>query len=654
MRYHLRWGIMTVIILALAFTSIHVGRRLERVSDLGSYPYIEFSEQVQSLAYDEKESILFLGSYQNRVVALNLSGELLWSFEVGNVVTDIELGSDRSVYVASDDQHIYKLDKRTGQLIDDIDIQRRVYDIDLDEESGSIAISAGTTATKHYLMVYDTAGNQQWKIHIPSTCQVLSYSRDFERIYVGSDRADLITFTRDGKEISRLGLRSAVKGIGVSSQTDDITVITDYGTLYRINQEGKIAFSTMYEFQENVTGFSLDKNGQQVALGGKFGELYVLDQEGAVLFQDDQDHAISSFFFTETDLVVGSLGDPVIIVPLRTFDSSRLASIGSTLMKVVTIILFLFFGFCLILSFQISRDWSVRLWITCKRHRTAYVLLIPTFLMLIIFMYYPMIIAFVRGFTDWNVRSEQINFVGFSNFKKMVTEGYFLLGLKNLFIIALADMVKVLTIPMIVAELVFAMKAARLRYWFRFFFVLPMVVPMIVTILMWKNIYDPSIGMLNNLLSSFGLEQLQRVWLGDPKTALGSIIGMGFPFIDGFAFLVYYGGLINIPSQLFEAAKVDGAGRFWNFTHIHLPLLTPQFKMLIILKFIGSIQNFMPIYILTGGGPGEITYVPGLELYYHATTFGNYGYACALGMAMFVFILIGTIFNMRMRTQSQA
>ena len=98
----------------------------------------------------------------------------------------------------------------------------------------------------------------------------------------------------------------------------------------------------------------------------------------------------------------------------------------------------------------------------------------------------------------------------------MITEGYFLLGLKNLGILALADFIKVLTIPLIIAELVFALKLPKMKYWFRFFFVLPMVIPGIVTILMWKNIYDPAIGLLNNLLGALNLENLQRVWLGVP------------------------------------------------------------------------------------------------------------------------------------------
>ena len=190
----------------------------------------------------------------------------------------------------------------------------------------------------------------------------------------------------------------------------------------------------------------------------------------------------------------------------------------------------------------------------------------------------------------------------------------------------------------------------RARYWYRFLFVVPMVVPGVVSALMWVQIYDPTIGLINQTLLALGLDNWVRVWLGDASTAIWAVVFMGFPFIDAFAFLVYYGGLINIPSELFEAAKVDGSNPIRDFTRIQLPLLTPQFKLLIVLSFIGAIQNFTGILLLTSGGPGSATYVPGLELYYNATRFGRYGYACALGVVMFLAIMLGTLINLKIKS----
>ena len=309
--------------------------------------------------------------------------------------------------------------------------------------------------------------------------------------------------------------------------------------------------------------------------------------------------------------------------------------------------------FFLILAVEKIRRPVVHFFKTLYRYKTAYLLLTPTVLLLLLFCYYPAYIALTRAFTDWS-RSQSymsdIKFIGLDNFRTMIEEGYFFTGLKNLGIIILSAFIKVMTVPLIVAKLVFSMTGNRAKYWFRFLFVVPMVVPGVVAALMWVQIYDPSIGLINQVLQTVGLESWQRVWLGDERTAIWAVVFMGFPFIDAFAFLVYYGGLINIPSSLFEAARVDGSNPVMDFTRIQLPLITPQIKLLIVLTFIGAIQNFTGILLLTSGGPGSSTYVPGLELYYNATKFGRFGYACALGVVMFVAILMGTIINMRMKS----
>ena len=312
-----------------------------------------------------------------------------------------------------------------------------------------------------------------------------------------------------------------------------------------------------------------------------------------------------------------------------------------------------------VLTFARGRALEAAFFRALYRHKAAYLMLLPSIVLILIFNYYNVFQAFYYAFTDWSQATRtmrEVQFVGFDNFRRIFTEGYFLLGVKNLLIMMAASFIKLLTVPLLLAELVFAMRtrtgeSSRRRYWFRLLLVLPMVVPGVVSTLMWKNIYDPNIGALNALLKSVGLESWQRVWLGDEATALWAIIFMGFPWVNSFAFLVFYGGLINIPEDLFEAAKVDGSNPAWNFFHIHLPLISPQLKMLIITTFISSVQDYGGVMLLTAGGPGTATYVPGLELYYAATRFGQYGYACAMGVLMFIVILAGSLLNLKIRTE---
>jgi len=231
-------------------------------------------------------------------------------------------------------------------------------------------------------------------------------------------------------------------------------------------------------------------------------------------------------------------------------------------------------------------------------------------------------------------------------FRSLADDRYFWTGIGNLVVLILTGFAKLL-VPLLVAELIFHLRSGRLRYWMRTLFVLQIIVPGVVGILLWVNIYDPNIGLANKVLRALGFGGLARVWLGDVDTALWSIVFIGFPWVNAFALLIFYGGLISIPGDLFDAAEVDGAGAFRRIVNIHLPLLLGQVRLLVILTFIATVQEFAAIFLTTGGGPGSATYVPSLELYYQAVRFNNFGLAAAIGAVLFVVILVGTILNLR-------
>jgi ABC-type sugar transport system permease subunit len=304
--------------------------------------------------------------------------------------------------------------------------------------------------------------------------------------------------------------------------------------------------------------------------------------------------------------------------------------------------------------------WAVRLapvrrfWWLTWRSRISYFLLLPTIILLIMFNYYPALSGLYHSFTVWKPGVET-TWVGLQQFQAMLNSPYFWIGVKNAIILVLAAFAK-LAVPLLVAELIFHIRSGPLQYLVRTFFVIPLVVPGIVSILLWINIYDPNIGLLSQTLQAVGLGHLAPPggWLGDKNTALPSIIAMGFPWISPFALLIFYGGLISISQELFDAAKVDGVTTLSRFWRIDLPLLMSQVKLLLILAFIGSVQEFQSIFLTTGGGPGDVTYTPSLELYYQATRFNNFGLASAMGTVLFLVILVGTILNLRyVRSQTE-
>jgi raffinose/stachyose/melibiose transport system permease protein len=130
---------------------------------------------------------------------------------------------------------------------------------------------------------------------------------------------------------------------------------------------------------------------------------------------------------------------------------------------------------------------------------------------------------------------------------------------------------------------------------------------------------------------------------------------MGFPWVGGFGLLIYYAGLQNISSDVFDSARIDGATGWTRFRFVDLPLLLGQIKLLVVLGFIGGLQGFQTQLLLTNGGPGYSTMVPGMHLYQNAITFDRMGYACAIGVALFVVILAITYINMKyIRSSAEA
>jgi ABC-type sugar transport system permease subunit len=287
---------------------------------------------------------------------------------------------------------------------------------------------------------------------------------------------------------------------------------------------------------------------------------------------------------------------------------------------------------------------AARVW----HSRTAYLLLLPTFAMLGLFCYYPMVTAIYYSFTDYSL-TKPAEFCGLANFKAMIHDPYLHIGIRNLFIFLVADLFKLLTVPLLVAELVFWISGDRLKQIFRTVFVVPTIVPGVVFVLLWRMIYEPYDGLLNQTLTAFGFRQFEGFpWLAKEGIALASIIGAGFPWINAFAFLIFLGGLINISKDIYEAAEIDGISTWKRFWTIDLPLVRPQIKLLIVFAFIFSIQDFVQVLIFTGGGPGASTYVPALEMFNKISDGGEIGYAAAIGLFLFLLIFVATVFHMKL------
>jgi raffinose/stachyose/melibiose transport system permease protein len=280
-----------------------------------------------------------------------------------------------------------------------------------------------------------------------------------------------------------------------------------------------------------------------------------------------------------------------------------------------------------------------------KKYATSYLFLIPTIAFICTFFYYPVGTALYHGFTRWDLASS--TWIGLDNFTRLIKDQLFIVSSLNQLIFTIADVIKNLTFPLLAAELIYLLPGNRWRYFIRTGFIMPMLVPTIVTILLWLSIYNPSYGLLNQSLTLLGLPDAAKPWLAENSTAMWAVILMSFPFISGLYFLIYYAAIGNFNQEIIEAAKIDGATGWKVFQKIHIPLLLPQFKVVAILTIIGSLQDIVKIIVMTGGGPGTATVTPALTMYKVAFASSEYGYASAIGTALFLVIIVVTIFNLK-------
>ena len=272
------------------------------------------------------------------------------------------------------------------------------------------------------------------------------------------------------------------------------------------------------------------------------------------------------------------------------------------------------------------------------------VLLLPSLLLIGVFSYYPAVRSLIGGFYQWNGFSPP-TYAGISQFKQYIQAPNFSTEVKNIAILTIGAILITLVAQFTAAEIVMHMPR-RAGDVAKYILVLPIVLPPLVLIEVWAYLFQPGSGLLDKIIGAVGLPQ--PTWLSDPHVALVSILLIGFPWISNLGFLIFLGGLQNLPNDILDAGRLDGLGPIRRVFAIDIPLLMPQFRIVVILSGIFAVQNFVPILLLTNGGPGTATLVPGLDMYQSAFQNDQYGYGMAIGTLLFVVMLVFTLVAMRL------
>jgi raffinose/stachyose/melibiose transport system permease protein len=295
---------------------------------------------------------------------------------------------------------------------------------------------------------------------------------------------------------------------------------------------------------------------------------------------------------------------------------------------------------------------------TLARLRAAwklYLVLLPIYVLVGLFLYYPDLNGLYHAFTDWRPGVEGINspFVGLANFRTLLNDTYFWKSFGNVVQLFIFSVTLPWFFPFLAAELIMTLSSQRARRIFRILLLIPMAFPLAVNILLWQFIFDPQIGLLNSILGDIGLGAWQQNWLGNPHIALYSLMLIGFPYIVGLPFLILGAALESISPDIFAAAALDGAGRFRRALYIDLPLLSAQFKLLLVLSVIANVQGGVVQALLTNGGPAFATMTPALYLITSAFDNGDWGYAAAISAVLFVLTATFSLLSLRLRARAR-
>lgn len=251
-----------------------------------------------------------------------------------------------------------------------------------------------------------------------------------------------------------------------------------------------------------------------------------------------------------------------------------------------------------------------------------------------IFLIYPIYKAFAGSLHDWNPLIDKYDFVGFENFKSVLTNPLFWDSMRNTMVFSFFSVVFRIVIGLGLAMLLTS-KLTRFRTFFQGLFYMPTITPLVAVSFVWMWMFDPQFGLINKIF------QLDINWLKDSSWALPAVIIMTIWKDFGYATVIFMGGLMGLPEEVFEAADIDGASKWQKFLKVTWPLLKPTTLFVIITSLITYLQAYVQILIMTEGGPGTSTYVISYLIFDEA--FVKYNFGTASAMAIILFVIIGIL-----------
>ncbi|HES75746.1 MAG TPA: sugar ABC transporter permease [bacterium] len=284
------------------------------------------------------------------------------------------------------------------------------------------------------------------------------------------------------------------------------------------------------------------------------------------------------------------------------------------------------------------------------KNSAAFWFLAPALGLIAVFFLLPIAAALLLSLTDFDIYAigdpSALRWIGLDNYRQVFEHPLFWTALGNTFYFVLLG--GPLSVGLSLgAALLLNHRLTCCKTLFRTIYFLPVVSTLVAVAVVWRALYSPDAGLLNQFLGVFGVQPID--WLSDPDWAMPAIILMAAWKNFGFNMIIFIAGLQAIPERLYEAARLDGAGSWAQFRYVTLPQLAPTFLFVALITMIGYLQLFAEPYVMTQGGPANATLSLVMLMYQEGFRWWNMGFAAALAFVLFVIILAGTLLQLRLQ-----
>lgn len=275
--------------------------------------------------------------------------------------------------------------------------------------------------------------------------------------------------------------------------------------------------------------------------------------------------------------------------------------------------------------------------------KAAAIFLAPVIILLIVFIFYPILDTFNTSLYKWNGISSSKSFIGLGNWSTLVKDGSFWIAFRNNIEIMILSIV--IQIPIGLALATFLDFGGKKMNLFKVLWFIPLLMSSVAIGFLFSYALATNGGIISTIAKVFGGGNIDL--LGNPRTALLTVIGVICWQFTPFYMVYFMAAFTNVPYDVFEAARIDGATRGQYFWKIALPLLVPSMKSAAILSMVGSLKYFDLIYVMTGGGPGTSTELMATYMYKQSFKTFNMGYGSAVAGGMFILITLVSLITMK-------